>query len=442
MKSADETLPKGDPLNKHLTLLEAAATAPLNGTPQAPHILDEVHTFLGRFVSYPSEHAHVAHTLWIAHTHLMDKWESTPRAAFLSPEPGSGKTRALEITETLVPRPVEAVNATAAYLFRKVSDPAGLPTILFDEIDTIFGPRAKEHEEIRGILNAGHRRGAVAGRCVVKGRTVVTEEFPAFCAVAVAGLGNLPDTILTRSVNIKMRRRAPTEQVEAYRRRIHAPEGHRLREQLAEWAIAVGATINLYPSMPEGVTDRPADVWEALLSVADAAAGAWPERARVSCVSFVSCSRQGQDSLGLLLLKDIQMIFGYRDAMWTSEILEKLNGLDESPWGDFKGKPLDARSLAKILKPYGVERKQIRIGASSNKGYARADLHDAWVRYLPTQEGPGLPSTSRELETSESSGTWNEPDQQENLGFPPADKETGVTSGPPNEAEEVLADET
>ena len=126
-------------------------------------ILDDVHLFLSRFVSYPSEHAHVSHTVWIGHTHFM-AWESTPRIAFLSREPGSGKTRAIEVTETLVPRPVEANNATPAYLFRKINDKDGLPTILFDEIDTIFGPRAREHEGIRGVLNAGHRRGAVAGR--------------------------------------------------------------------------------------------------------------------------------------------------------------------------------------------------------------------------------------------------------------------------------------
>jgi hypothetical protein len=119
----------------------------------------------------------------------MDAWDSTPRIAFLSPEPGSGKTRALEVTELLVPRPVEAVNTTPAYLFRKVSDPAGLPTILYDEIDTLFGPKAKDNEEIRGMLNAGHRRGAVAGRCVTRGELVVTEELPAYCALALAGLG-------------------------------------------------------------------------------------------------------------------------------------------------------------------------------------------------------------------------------------------------------------
>jgi hypothetical protein len=37
-------------------------------------VLDDLHRFFGRFVSYPSEHAHVAHTLWAVHTHLMDAW--------------------------------------------------------------------------------------------------------------------------------------------------------------------------------------------------------------------------------------------------------------------------------------------------------------------------------------------------------------------------------
>ena len=88
----------------------------------------------------------------------------------------------------------------------------------------MFGPKAKENEEIRGLLNAGHRRGAVAGRCVVKGKEIVTEEIPAYSAVALAGLGWLPDTILTRSVIIRMRRRHQGEQVEQFRRRIHAPK--------------------------------------------------------------------------------------------------------------------------------------------------------------------------------------------------------------------------
>ena len=143
---------------------------------QCTDLLEQVFQFTRRFVAYPSDAAHVAHALWITHTHLMAAWESTPRLAFLSPEPASGQTRALEITELLVPNAVEAINVTPAYLFRKVGDDEAKPTILYDEIDTVFGPKAKENEEIRGLLNAGHRRGAVAGRCVVKGKNVTTEE--------------------------------------------------------------------------------------------------------------------------------------------------------------------------------------------------------------------------------------------------------------------------
>lgn len=39
------------------------------------------------------------------------------RLAAISPEPECGKSRVLEISEVLVPRPVESVSVTPAYLF-------------------------------------------------------------------------------------------------------------------------------------------------------------------------------------------------------------------------------------------------------------------------------------------------------------------------------------
>jgi hypothetical protein len=347
-------------------------------------LLERLERFLARFVSYPSEHARIAHALWIVHTHLMDVWESTPRIAFLSPEPGSGKTRALEITELLVPRPVEAVNATPAYLFRKVADPDGLPTILFDEIDTIFGPKAKDNEEIRGVLNAGHRHGAVAGRCVVRGKTIETEELPAYCAVAVAGLGGLPDTLLPRSVIVAMRRRSPDEQVEPYRRRVHAGEGHQLRDDLEAWAKEIRHDVeNRWPAMPDGIKDRDADVWEPLLTIAEAAGGCWPKRARVSAVTLVTDSKATTPSLGVRLLADLRDVFGDAEAMFTSDVLERLNGLEEAPWADLHGKALNARGLSSRLSKYGVKTpKTVRIEGKAAKGYRREDLHDPWARYL------------------------------------------------------------
>ena len=370
---------------------KAKHTPPTVAPSEGAAILEAAHAYIGRFVAYPSADAQVAHALWIAHAHAMDAWESTPRIAFLSPEPGSGKTRALEVTETLVPRPVEAINATPAFLFRRVADPEGLPTILFDEIDTLFGAKAKDHEEIRGVLNAGHRRGAMAGRCVVRGKTIETEELPAYCAVAIAGLGGLPDTILSRSIVIRMRRRSPAEQVEPYRRRVHAPEGNVIREKLAGWVLAVGPTLTAArPEMPQGIEDRNADVWESLLAVADVAGGDWPERARVSAVTHVTLAKAGTPSLGIRLLADLRAVFEGHEALSTTTILEGLVQLEESPWGDLRGKPLDARRLARYMNAYDVQSKTVRLGANTAKGYARIDLHDAWVRYLgepiPTED--------------------------------------------------------
>lgn len=233
-----------------------------DGQPMPPvgaELLDDIRAFLRRFVVYPSDHELIAHTLWIAHCWFMEAWDSTPRIAFLSPEPGSGKSRALEVTEPLVPRPVHAINCTPAYLFRRVADPVGRPTVLYDECDTLFGPKAKEHEEIRGVINAGHRKGAVAGRCVIRGKIVETEELPAYCAVALAGLDDLPDTIMSRSIVVRMRRRAPTEPVEPWRPRVNGPEAEKLHDRLANWAAAINPLESGWPAMPDGVTDRRPD---------------------------------------------------------------------------------------------------------------------------------------------------------------------------------------
>ena len=403
--------PTIDELNRLERLLSDATVDPIkNSYPDLAGLLDRVHGYCARFIAYPVSHAAIAHVLWVAHTHAMDAWESTPRLACLSPEPGSGKTRVLEITENLVPRPVEAVNVSPAYLFRKVADENGRPTILFDEIDTVFGPKANNNEELRGLLNAGHRQGAVAGRCVVRGKLIETEEIPAYCAVALAGLDDLPDTIRSRSILMRMRRRAPNEQVEPYRRRIHSPAGQELRDELAAWAIDAETDLSrARPDMPDGIVDRDADVWEPLLAIADMAGGEWPGLARVSAVTLVTLAKAGTPSLGIRLLSDLRTVFSVSENMTTTSIIEALVAMDESPWGELNGKPIDARGLARRLKKYDIEPKTVRVsdltGHSSKtaKGYSRADMHDVWVRYLTPNSAVG--SSPNESVTSVTSDT-------------------------------------
>ena len=356
--------------------------------PDGAELLDDIRAFLTRFVVYPSERHAVAHTLWIAHCWWMDQWDSTPRIAFLSPEPGSGKSRALEVTEPLVPRPVHAVNTSSAYLFRKVSDPLGRPTILYDECDTLFGPKAKEHEEVRGMINAGHRKGAIAGRCVVRGKLVETEELPAYAAVALAGLDDLPDTMMSRSVIVRMKRRAPGERIEPWRRRINGPDAARLHKRMLAWST--NADPDLWPDMPPGVEDRDADIWEALLAVADLAGGHWPDTARAAAVALVSEANTRPPSLGVRLLADIRTVFDKdgRDLLPTPELLAALNDMEESPWAVIRtGNPLNAHGLARRLGRYGIAPIHRRGDLGTIRGYSRYDFTDAWSRYLSTETG-------------------------------------------------------
>jgi len=341
----------------------------------------------------------------------MDCFESTPRIAFLSPEPGSGKSRALEVTEPLVPRPVVAVNCTPAYLFRKVGAIEGRPTLLYDEVDALFGPKAKrDNEEIRALMNAGHRKHSTAGRCVVKGKAIFTEEIPAYCAVALAGLGDLPDTIMTRAVIVRMRRRAPTETIEPYRTREEANTAAHLFKRLENWTASVVEALSAArPAMPPGVVDRNADVWEALLAIADAAGGDWPERARVAAVALVALSMGGVESLGVRLLRDLKTVFGEQEAMATDDLLQALKALPENPWEDWGGKGLTPRVLAHKLKAYGITSKVLRIGIRTPRGYARSDLRDAWERYLSAP--PMESATSATSATPESDFFPDEPQE-------------------------------
>ncbi|MFJ4329350.1 MULTISPECIES: DUF3631 domain-containing protein [unclassified Streptomyces] len=364
-------------------------------------LLNEVEAFHRRFNVFPQEAAYVAVVLWDAHAHLLDCFESTPRLAFLSPEPGSGKSRALEIVETLVPNPMAAVDASAAALFRAVAGVDGKrPTILFDEIDTIFGPKAGENEQLRGFINAGHRRNRPMFRCVGDGANQTVQAFHSYAAVAVAGLGSLPDTIRDRSVNIRMRRRARNEKIEPYRTRIHEKEGFALRDRLAKWAEQVSERVmDVWPAMPDGVTDRPADVWEPLLAIADAAGGKWPDRAREACVALVTASKANdKGSLGVRLLTDLRdhVMVGI-DRLPTVAILDRLNALDDAPWADLHGKPLDNRRLSRMLAEYmtadnePIASRNIKTAGSVLKGYYAADLADAWARYCPPPPESPLP---------------------------------------------------
>jgi Protein of unknown function (DUF3631) len=260
------------------------------------------------------------------------------------------------------------------------------PTLLVDEADTLWGSRkqADNNEDLRGLLNAGHQRNRPMLRWDITTKTL--DRLDTFAMAMLASIGDLPDTIMDRAVVVRMRRRGPGEQVAPYRPRRDAPALHALRERLTAWARGhLGELEHTAPVMP--LEDRAADTWEPLIATADLAGGEWPQRARTAAVALAAdAAEQDQDSsLGLRMLVDLRTVFADEDQLDSKTALDRLCRLEESPWDDLRGKRLDARGLANLLRPYGIKPKVIRFGEATPRGYERADFADAWRRYLPQQ---------------------------------------------------------
>ena len=60
--------------------------------------------------------------------------------------------------------------------------------------------------------------------------------------------------------------------------------------------------------------------------------------------------------------------------------------------GRLFGRPLNARDLARLLRPYGVTSTDVKAAGVNKKGYRREHLHDSWSRYLPPEPGEALPA--------------------------------------------------
>lgn len=354
---------------------------------EGEQVLTELREQIRRYVVLPSEEALTAVTLWVAATHLQTAWQHAPRLAIVGPAKRCGKSRLLDVITETVHDPLITVNASAAAVFRSITDTP--PTLLVDEADTLFGSVkvAEKNEEMRGLLNAGHQRNRPTLR--VSGPNHEVAKFPTFAMAALAGIGDLPDTIMDRSIVIRMRRRRPGEKVAEFRTFRDTPALHALRDRLAAWLAPLHAEVmELTPVMP--VEDRAADTWQPLVCVADLAGGQWPDLARTACrVMAKHEAEQDQDSssLGIRLLADIRRAFateGNPPALRTSRLLDILNQDDETPWPEHTASGLTPRGLQILLKEYGISSATRRFhGGVQAKGFTRLQFADSWARYCP-----------------------------------------------------------
>jgi hypothetical protein len=363
-----------------------------------------------------SETQTVAVALWIAHTHALDAADTTPYFALTSAAKRSGKSRLLEVIELLVRAPLPTASISDAALYRAID--ALSPTLLLDEADGIFGKRnGNEREDLRRLLNAGWRRGAVARR-MGGARMTTLEEFPVFCPKAFAGIGDyLPDTLSDRAIWIRLERRTRDEPVERFRRREVVPEGQMLRDRLADWLEPqVDYLRAARPVLPEKLDDRAQDFWEPLLAIADLAGDEQAsERARQVAVELTTGEGREDDSLSARLLADIRTVFNENSAerFRTSDLIEKLGRIEESPWGDWYGKPITAQKLSTLLRPYRIKTMPVWTDGRAVRGYKVEQFADAFLRVLGVR---GVMSVSSESPSQAAPNSPNPPNAKSTGG--------------------------
>jgi hypothetical protein len=372
--------------------------------------------------------------LWTLHTWLFNAFDYTVYLFIYSASMRSGKTRVLEVLELLCRNPEMTPGASAAALIRS-GDEENPPTLLLDEMDTVYSKRNDtEAENTRRFLNAGYKRGARFLKCVGQGTDISVKKFPAFCPKALAGIDRcLPDTVMDRSLPIELIRQSRGERAERLRDReakaITAP----LRDELQALAQEPGiieALRSARPIMPVELHDRAQDISEPLIAIADMAGGEWPEKARAALVKLFDGNEEESD-IHVRLLADIKRVFDESgaDKLFTRAILERLvANADDAPWPLWFEESLKhdrhdsaASKLARKLKRYGIKPGQIRVGDETGRGYQRSQYEKCWERYLPAPTPP-----SQAGETSETSET--KPDfMRENPCFTSIDTRLNVS---------------
>jgi putative DNA primase/helicase len=337
-------------------------------------LLSDIAAAVRRFIVCDMEIAHAA-ALWIVMTWFIEVIQVAPLAVITAPEKRCGKSLLLSLMGRLSARAITASSITPAALFRTID--SWHPTLLIDEADAFI----KDNEELRGLLNSGHTRdNAYVIR--TQGDNFTPTKFNTWGAKALAGIGQLSDTLMDRAVILELRRKLPHEEVDRIR---HAEPDlfDVLRQKLSRFSEDYRDRVRkARPPLPESLNDRAQDNWEPLLAIAMTAGNEW---IKIGCAAALKLSGgdSGLQTTGTELLSDIREIFTDRDRISSVDLITLLCNDDEKPWASFnRGKPISPRQVARRLREYGIHSRSIRMGMDVTKGYTIDQFKESFSRYL------------------------------------------------------------
>jgi hypothetical protein len=193
----------------------------------------------------------------------------------------------------------------------------------------------------------------------------------------------MPDTMLSRTIFIEMKRRLRSEKIDHFRHLDDAGFA-RMRSQLARWAQDCGEALGaVQPVQPEGFMNRMASNWQLMFAIADSLGDEAGARARAAAQHIAGVTDMA--SAGVALLQDIKAMFGTStlDYLTSKTIIERLTADPEKPWAEWaRGRPITEKGIAALLHEYRIFSRTVGPRGAEAKGYRKADFEDAFERYL------------------------------------------------------------
>ena len=393
----------------------------LPAPPTLAELLEEISATAKRYIwfqsieSEKSSYMYDVIALWVMHTYVFKRYMNTPYLNIWSPDMNSGKSTVLEFLQNLTHEPRKTASITVAAATRLVA--LKKPTLLLDEGD-------KQEKEVKfalqGIFNAGFNYNGT--RILTSGKNHDLLELNVYCPKGFAGNGShsIGDTLISRSISIRMWPLTGDQSVEPIDNRAIEFVLKPLKGKLGEW-FSVEANVDSlpeYPEMPYGMESRAKDAWTVLVAIAEAAGGTWPEATKNYALKIQTGISETK-SIKRTLLEDIYEVFQSQNhvpVISTAFIASSLADMHEQPWAEYKGKPFTAQNMAILLRDFGIKSMNADYGANRVKCYQLKDLLPIWKSFVPhiyekavqavqVVPDPELPTSKSEVRTDSTDNT-------------------------------------
>ena len=325
-----------------------------------------------------SESQAVATVLWVISTYLRPVLDFAPLLIVTSPILECGKTTYTTLTARFCFRPVIASSMTTAVLFRLIDSVN--PTLILDEAETFMDAS----EDMRGIINAGHSKEAAFTYRVERGKV---RRYGVFGPKLISGIGPRSATVMSRGIVIELMRARHDEPIASIGPN-ETLEIEVLQACLARWAQDnTQAVANASFDEPLLGNNRTNDNWRSLFAIAHCLGHECFERAVSASVELSANQARGRCTAEELF-RDIKLVFEFihDERISTIKLIAALCEDLEKPWAAFDhGRPITARQLADLLRPFKISSVDLRLGPQNLKGYRREHFADAFARYCPDE---------------------------------------------------------